>query len=257
MRGTMLQIEHVSCGYGGKPVVQDVSFEVNEGGRLCILGPNGCGKTTLLRGLAGILPIDGNVKVCGENLAGMSARKRARRVALMSQLSATPFAYTVYETVLLGRYAHQKRGAFQSDSDEDKHIVQESLERVGMLSLKDRLITELSGGQLQRVYLARIFAQDPLVILLDEPTNHLDLKYQIELVEVLKDWVQREKRCVVGVLHDINLALSFADKVLLMDQGVVQACESVEEFDLSLLSQTYHMDVSSYMREALQKWQCE
>lgn len=238
-------------------MVQDVSFEVNEGGRLCILGPNGCGKTTLLRGLAGILPIDGKVTVCGENLAGMSARKRARRVALMSQLSATPFAYTVYETVLLGRYAHQKRGAFQSDSDEDKHIVQESLERVGMLSLKDRLITELSGGQLQRVYLARIFAQDPLVILLDEPTNHLDLKYQIELVEVLKDWVQREKRCVVGVLHDINLALSFADKVLLMDQGVVQACESVEEFDLSLLSQTYHMDVSSYMREALQKWQCE
>ena len=253
----MLQIEHVSCGYGGKPVVQDISFEVNEGGRLCILGPNGCGKTTLLRGLAGILPIDGHVKVCGEDLAGMSARQRARRVALMSQLSATPFAYTVYETVLLGRYAHQKRVAFQSESDEDKHIVQESLERVGMLSLRDRLITELSGGQLQRVYLARIFAQDPLVILLDEPTNHLDLKYQIELVESLKDWVQREKRCVVGVLHDINLALSFADKVLLMDQGVVQACERVQEFDLSLLSRTYRMDVGSYMREALQKWQCE
>lgn len=257
MRGTMLQIEHVSCGYGGKPVVQDVSFEVNEGGRLCIFGPNGCGKTTLLRGLAGILPIGGHVKVCGEDLAGMSTRQRARRVALMSQLSSTPFAYTVYETVLLGRYAHQKRGAFQRDSGEDKHIVQESLERVGMFSLKDRLITELSGGQLQRVYLARIFAQDPLVILLDEPTNHLDLKYQIELAEALKDWVQREKRCVVGVLHDINLALSFADKVLLMDQGAVQACESVEEFDLSLLSQTYHMDVGNYMREALQKWKCE
>lgn len=251
----MLQVEHVSCGYGGKPVVQDISFEVNEGGRLCILGPNGCGKTTLLRGLAGILPIDGNVKVCGEDLAGMSARQRARRVALMSQMSATPFAYTVYETVLLGRYAHQKRGAFQSDSDADKRIVQESLERVGMLSLRDRLITELSGGQLQRVYLARIFAQDPLVILLDEPTNHLDLKYQIELVESLKDWVQKKKRCVVGVLHDINLALSFADKVLLMDQGVVHACERVEEFDLSLLSQTYHMDVRKYMNESLRRWQ--
>lgn len=251
----MLQVEHVSCGYGGKPVVQDISFEVNEGGRLCILGPNGCGKTTLLRGLAGILPIDGNVKVCGEDLAGMSARQRARRVALMSQMSAAPFAYTVYETVLLGRYAHQKRGAFQSDSDEDKRIVQESLERVGMLSLRDRLITELSGGQLQRVYLARLFAQDPLVILLDEPTNHLDLKYQIELVESLKDWVQKKKRCVVGVLHDINLALSFADKVLLMDQGVVQACERVEEFDLSLLSQTYRMDVGKYMNESLRRWQ--
>ena len=250
----MLQVEQVSCGYGGKPVVQDISLEVNEGGRLCILGPNGCGKTTLLKGLAGILPIQGCVRVCGEDLVGMTPRQRARRIALMSQLSVTPFAYTVYETVLLGRYAHQKPGAFHSDSEEDIRIVKESLERVGMLSLRDRLVTELSGGQLQRVYLARIFAQDPLVVLLDEPTNHLDLKYQIELVAAMKEWVKKERRCVVGVLHDINLALSFADKVLLMDRGTVQACENTEEFDLSLLDQTYHMDVGTYMKGSLERW---
>ena len=250
----MLQVEHISCGYGGKPVVQDVSFEVNEGGRLCILGPNGCGKTTLLRGLAGILPIEGTVKVCGEDLSGLSTRQRARRVALMSQLSATPFAYTVYETVLLGRYAHQKKGFFNNESEEDGQIVRESLERVGMFELKDRLVTELSGGQLQRGYLARIFAQDPLVLLLDEPTNHLDLKYQVELVEAVKSWVQKENRCVVGVLHDINLALSFADRVLLMEQGAVRACANVEELDLSLLSRIYHMDVGEYMRKSLRRW---
>lgn len=235
--------------------MRDVSFEVNEGGRLCILGPNGCGKTTLLRGLAGILPIEGSVRVCGEDLSGLSVRQRARRVALMSQLTATPFAYTVYETVLLGRYAHQKRGAFHSESEEDGHIVRESLERVGMLEMKDRLVTELSGGQLQRVYLARIFAQNPLVLLLDEPTNHLDLKYQVELVEAVKNWVQKENRCVVGVLHDINLALSFADKVLLMEEGAVRACAKADELDLSLLSRIYHMDVREYMRESLERWQ--
>ena len=253
----MLQIEHVSCGYGGKPVVQDISFEVNEGEKLCILGPNGSGKTTLLKGLAGILPVQGCVRVCGEDLSGMNARQRARRVALMSQLAASPFAYTVYETVLLGRYAHQKPGAFHSESDGDREIVRESLERVGMFALKDRLVTELSGGQLQRVYLARIFAQDPLVVLLDEPTNHLDLKYQMELVAAMREWVQKEKRCVVGVLHDINLALSFGDRVLLMDQGKVLACESSGKFDLSLLDQIYHMNVGQYMREALEHWRRE
>ena len=251
----MLQIEHLSCGYGEKPVVRDVSFHVEKGHRLCILGPNGCGKTTLLRGIMGILPAQGTVTVDGEMLKGMPTRKKAKRVALMSQLSSVYFAYTVYETVMMGRYAHQKRSAFLGESEEDSRIVWESLEKTGMLEYKDQLITELSGGQLQRVFLAQVFAQDPQVILLDEPTNHLDLKYQVELVETLKEWVQKEKRCVVGVLHDINLALSFADTVLLMEQGKVRDLNQTEAFDLSLLDQVYQMDVQGYMRESLKRWQ--
>lgn len=253
----MLRIEHLSCGYYKEPVVRDVSFQVEEGKRLCILGPNGCGKTTLLRGIMGILPVQGTVTVGGETLTGMSARQKARRIALMSQLSSAYFAYTVYETVMLGRYAHRKRNAFLGESEEDRHIVRESLEKTGMLPHQDRLITELSGGQLQRVFLAQVFAQDPHVILLDEPTNHLDLKYQVELMETLKEWVRKGNRCVVGVLHDINLALSFADTVLLMEQGTVKAFERAETFDLSLLSRTYQMDVQSYMRESLKRWQYE
>lgn len=250
----MLQVGHLSCGYGDTPVVKDVSFHVDEGQRLCILGPNGCGKTTLLRGIMGILPTQGDVAVRGEPLRGMSSRQKAKRIALMSQLSSVYFAYTVYETVMLGRYAHQKRGILNSVSKEDEHIVRESLERTGMFEYKDRMITELSGGQLQRVFLSRIFAQDPRVILLDEPTNHLDLKYQVELIESLKEWVKKEKRCVVGVLHDINLALSFADTVLLMEKGTVKAFEKVEAFDLSLLDRTYQTDVRGYMRGSLQRW---
>lgn len=251
----MLQVEHLSCGYAETPVVNDVSFRVEEGQCLCILGPNGCGKTTLLRGLVGILPVDGNVMVDGENVGSMSAREKASRIALMSQLSSTYFSYTVYETVMLGRYVHQKRGAFSGETEEDRQIVQECLKRTGMLEQNDRLITELSGGQMQRVFLARTFAQDPQIILLDEPTNHLDLKYQIELMESLKQWARKGKRCVVGVFHDINLALSFADTVLLMEQGTVKACEKVEDFDLSLISQTYHMDVKGYMKNSLKRWE--
>lgn len=250
----MLEVAHVSCGYGGAPVVKDVSFQVEEGKRLCILGPNGCGKTTLLRGLAGILPIEGSVKVQGENLNRMPVRQKAQKIALMSQLSSTYFSYTVYETVILGRYVHQKKGVFSRETKEDRDIVEESLNRVGMLELRDRQITELSGGQLQRVFLARVFAQEPQVILLDEPTNHLDLKYQLELIENLKAWASRSGHCIVGVLHDINLALSFADTVLLMEEGTVKACDSVEKFDLSLLSQTYQIDVHKFMQDSLKRW---
>lgn len=124
-----------------------------------------------------------------------------------------------------------------------------------MRELKDRQVTELSGGQLQRVFLARAFAQDPQIILLDEPTNHLDLKYQIELMEYLKEWSSKGGRCVAGVLHDINLALSFADTLLLMDEGRVQAFDSVDTFDLSQISRTYRMDVQNYMRESLKRWE--
>ena len=250
----MLEVAHVSCGYGGAPVVKDVSFQVEEGKRLCILGPNGCGKTTLLRGLAGILPIEGSVKVQGENLIGMPVRQKAKRIALMSQLSSTYFSYTVLETVMMGRYVHQKKSVFSGEIKEDRSIVEESLKRVGMLELKDRQITELSGGQLQRVFLARAFAQEPQVILLDEPTNHLDLKYQLELIENLKEWASRSGHCIVGVLHDINLALSFADTLLLMEEGTVKSCDSVEKFDLSLISQTYQIDVHKYMRDSLKRW---
>lgn len=250
----MLKVSHLSCGYTDVPVVKDVSFQVGKGQRLCILGPNGCGKTTLLRGVAGILPAAGSVKVQGVDIKELSARQKSRRIALMSQLSTTYFAYTVYETVMLGRYAHQKRGVFAGETEKDHRIVQENLERVGMLKYKDRLITELSGGQLQRVFLARVFVQEPQVILLDEPTNHLDLKYQLELIEMLKEWVGEGERCVVGVLHDINLALSFADNLLLMENGAIAEYENVNNFDLSLLDSVYRMNVKQFMRDSLQRW---
>lgn len=235
-------------------VVKDVSFNVKDGQRLCILGPNGCGKTTLLRGIMGILPINGSVYIDEQNMKSLSSRQKGQKIAMLSQMSDTYFAYTVYETVMLGRYAHQKRGAFTSADSEDRRIVQESLERVGMLELKDRPITELSGGQLQRVFLARTFAQTPEIILLDEPTNHLDLKYQVELIDALKEWASAGGRCVVGVLHDINLALSFADTVLLMDRGEIKAYDTVENLDLDLVSRVYGIDVGKYMRTTLERW---
>ena len=252
---TLLDVDRLVCGYGREIVVRDVSFSVGEGERLCVLGPNGCGKTTLLRALAGLLPHRGTVTVRGGDTAKLPRRELARRVALMSQLSPVYFSYTVYETVAMGRYAHRGGGLLDREGPEDRRLVRESLERTGMWPLRDRLVTELSGGQLQRVFLARTFAQDPAVILMDEPTNHLDLKYQVELTEGLKTWSEQGDRCVVGVFHDVNLALSFAHRVLVMADGAVLADGSVEKLDRGLLDRVYGLDVAGYMRENLRRWE--
>ena len=252
---TMLKVEHLTCGYGGAPVVKDLSFEVPAGGRLCILGPNGCGKTTLLRALAGLLPHEGKVTAEGRDLAAMDRRQLARTVALLSQISSVYFSYTVYETVLMGRYAHQTGGAFSGPGPEDRAIALECMERTGVADLRDRQVTELSGGQLQRVFLARTFAQQPRIILLDEPTNHLDLKYQVELVQELRAWAAGEGRCVVGVLHDVNLALDLADLFLLMEDGQARYFGPAAEFDPAALNRVYQMDVGGYMRRSLQRWE--
>ena len=252
---TMLKVEHLTCGYGGAPVVKGLSFEVPAGGRLCILGPNGCGKTTLLRALAGLLPHEGKVTAEGRDLAAMDRRQLARTVALLSQISSVYFSYTVYETVLMGRYAHQTGGAFSGPGPEDRAIALECMERTGVADLRDRQVTELSGGQLQRVFLARTFAQQPRIILLDEPTNHLDLKYQVELVQELKAWAAGEGRCVVGVLHDVNLALDLADLFLLMEEGRARYFGPAAEFDPAALNRVYQMDVGGYMRRSLTRWE--
>ena len=250
----MLNVEHLTCGYGGPAVVKDVSFRVREGEKLCILGPNGCGKTTLLRALAGLLPCEGKIELAGAGLRKLPARQRAQKLALMSQLSPAAFDYTVYEAVMLGRYAHQRGGLLSVESEADRKAAEDSLNLTGTWDLRDRLVTELSGGQLQRVFLARAFAQEPQVILLDEPTNHLDLRCQAELTDSLRLWAARPGRCVVGVFHDINLALSFADTVLLLDKGRVLTHARLEDFDLSLLDGLYGMDVREHMRSALKRW---
>ena len=156
---------------------------------------------------------------------------------------------------MLGSYAHHRGGLLAAESEADRKAVEDSLGLTGVWDLRDRPVTELSGGQLQRVFLARAFAQEPQAILLDEPTNHLDLRCQAELIDSLRSWAARPGRCVVGVFHDINLALAFADTALLLDRGAVSAYARTEDLDLSLLDGLYGMDVRSYMRQALRRWE--
>ncbi|WP_010681271.1 ABC transporter ATP-binding protein [Acetivibrio cellulolyticus] len=251
----MLKLENVRCGYEETEVLKGVSFDVREGEKICIIGPNGCGKTTLLKAIAGLIKSEGKIFLSGIPLNKMKRSQIASKIAILRQNEAIYFSYTVFETVMLGRYLHMKGGIFGGPTKTDSDFVLDCLEKVGVIDLKDRQIDTLSGGQLQRVFLAKALAQEPSLILLDEPTNHLDLKFQIELVEYLKQWAKKDGHSVIGVLHDINLAMHFADKILLLADGKGALYGDAHMFtDGRLLEEIYHMDIKSYMQESLKMW---
>lgn len=212
----MLEVKGVRCGYDNKEIVKGVSFNIERGNNLCIVGPNGCGKSTLLKSIANLLDYKGNIILDSKEVKKLNRKDLAKNVALMTQASNIYFPYTVYETVSLGRYAHLK-GVFSKINKNDEEIILKSIENVGLLDIKDKLISELSGGQLQRVYLARAFAQNPDVILLDEPTNHLDMKYKVALMEQLRAF----KGTTIVVLHDLNLAAQYCDHIVIMNNGTI------------------------------------
>lgn len=249
----VLSVKNISCGYQDTEILHGISFDVFPNEKLCILGPNGCGKTTLLRAVSHILPFKGEITACGYSLKKIRRTQIAKIMGYMSQHHTVYFPYTVYETVMMGRYAHHS-SIFSKSNAEDKKIVKESLMQTGLWEMKDKPLQELSGGQFQRAMLSRLFAQSPDIILLDEPTNHLDLKYQIELIEYLNQWVKKKNRCIVSVLHDINMALSFADTILLMKHGICIFHASAKDFPLEKINEVYEMNISGYMQKTLSLW---
>lgn len=255
----LLAADKVSCGYGKKQVVRDVGFTVKAGSWLCIAGPNGCGKSTLLKALCGLLPYEGTVTFHGKEISAHSRRELSARVALMAQLQSLSFDYSVRETVRMGRYAAKKRGFFSPlrDFQEDWEAADAQIQALGLEQEADQSILRLSGGQLQRVFLARTLAQEPDLILLDEPTNHLDVKHQAELVDGVRSWLRQEgrDRAAVSVFHDLNLAAQAADEILLMKQGRAAAFGPAGEVLSSpVLSEAYDFPVREYMRGLHERW---
>ncbi len=224
----VLSVEGVSFRYGARWVLRDLNFQVRQGEILGILGPNACGKTTLVRLLDGVLrPERGRIVLKGRDLRGLRRREIARHVAVVPQETPMLYGFAVMEVVLMGRNPHLPPLGFEGR--EDVGIALRSLERTNCSGLLDRDVNELSGGERQRVFIARALAQEPEVLLLDEPTVHLDLRHQMEFLDLLVRLNREDGITIVWVSHELNLAAVACERLLLMKGGEIHALGSPED----------------------------
>ena len=203
-----IQINNASFSYGEKNIFSGISFNVKKGEVFCILGPNGCGKTTLLDCILGLLELnEGNILIDDENLHNIKSTKIAEKMAYVPQIHQKSFPYAVKDIVLMGRA--YKTGFFSSPTDEDKEIAEEAMKKVGILHLADKPYTQISGGECQLVMVARALAQQPKIIIMDEPTAHLDFKNEIVLLETVAGLVKENNISIVMSTHFPNHAYYF------------------------------------------------
>lgn len=223
-----LQAKNLRLAYGDRAIVDELSVDIPNGKITVIIGPNACGKSTLLKALARLLkPSQGSVILDGKAIHQMGTKQVAKRLGLLPQTPIAPEGIYVTDLVARGRTPHHT--LFQHWSDEDEQAVLDALEATGTLELADRRIDELSGGQRQRVWIAVALAQQTGILLLDEPTTYLDLKHQIEVLNLVKRLNKRDGRTIVIVLHDLNLACRYADHMIAMRDGQILAKGTPEQ----------------------------
>ncbi len=228
MAEVLLKTEGLTCGYGGQPVLWEITFGLKTGDFVGVIGPNGCGKSTLIRALTGILkPSAGRVALQGRNINTLSRREVARQIAVIPQDTALLFEFSVLDMVLMGRTPHLKR--LQRSGEKDLALACEALGQTDMRHLKDRKVTELSGGERQRAIIARALAQEPSLLLLDEPDSHLDIGHQVEILDLLKDLNRTRSLTLLYVSHDLNLAATYCRRLMLMQTGRLVATGTPEE----------------------------
>ncbi len=227
---------------GGTEILHGIDFTAGDRSLVGVIGPNGSGKSTLLKCIYRVLkPSEGAVFVDGQPLSEYRVRDSAKKIAVLAQHNFYNFEFTVQDVVLMGRAPHKR--ALERDSAADFKIVHEAMERVGVAPLRDRLFSTLSGGEQQRVLLARALAQQTPCLILDEPTNHLDIKYQLELL----DLVRSLDRTVIAAIHDLNIAAMYCDTIFVMQSGrIVAAGAPRDVLTRSLIRSVYEVDADVF-----------
>lgn len=240
---TRLETRNITLAYGDHVVVDGVDIDIPEGQITAIVGPNGCGKSTVLRALARLLaPRTGTVLLDGEDLHRLPTREVARRIGLLPQAPIAPAGITVRELVGRGRTPHQR--VLRPWSPEDEAAVFSALHSTGLTEIQDAVVDELSGGQRQRAWIAMALAQDTPLMLLDEPTTYLDIAHQYDVLDLLHRLNSRQQRTVVMVVHDLHQAARYASHVIAMSDGRVAATGSpAEVLTAALVKDVFHLDV--------------
>lgn len=224
----MIKISNLSVSFGSNEVLKNINLEIHKGEFVTILGPNGSGKTTLLRSIANAVKSSGgSILIEGQDICLMKPKEKAQKLSVVPQNTDVAYEFTCYDVVMMGRYPHIAR--LKGESQKDIEVVEESMRLTNVSHLRDRLFTEISGGERQRVVLAQAITQEPKVILLDEPISNLDPQYQIEILDTIKSLSLEKNLTVVAVLHDLNMAAMYSDRIVLLDQGKVYKIGTVEQ----------------------------
>lgn len=250
----MMHVKGLSLTLQGISILRDVSFRLRPGQWLMLVGPNGAGKSSLLHALAQGRPYEGQVLFEGRDVARMRGRERARCMGMLTQLNEVGYAFTARELIRLGRYAYG--GFLRGADDQEEQMILEAARMTGVEDILSQNVLTMSGGELQRVFLAQVLAQNPKLLLLDEPANHLDLQYQQQIFGLIDQWIRQPGRAVISVVHDLSLARRYGTEALLMHEGRVHACGTMAEaLSPDRLSAVYQMDVHAWMRELLKGWE--
>lgn len=216
----IFKIDDIECSYGAAKVLNGLTFSIAGGSFTGIIGPNGSGKSTLLKSLSRVLkPVQGAVLLDKEDLYSLDIRDVAKKMAVVPQETAVNFSFTVKDVVIMGRSPHL--GLFQNEGEKDFAVARLAMELTNTYHLADRPITAISGGERQRVIIAKALAQEPRIILLDEPTSHLDINHQIEILSLLRRLNRENNLTIISVFHDLNLASQYCDSLILMNNGSI------------------------------------
>ncbi len=225
---SLMRVDKLSGSYAKKEVIKDVSFNIERGQFLGIIGPNGSGKSTLLKLMSKALrPTKGMVLFENKNTASVKLKELSQKIAFVPQDTAINFSFTVWEIVLMGRIPHL--GRFDFETKEDFRIAEEALSLTDTSKLKESLINELSAGERQLVIVAKALAQKPILLFLDEPTSHLDIGHQLQILNLLKTLNKRNNLTIIMVMHDLNLAGEYCDKLILLQSGQIYQQGSPEK----------------------------
>ncbi|WP_042477641.1 ABC transporter ATP-binding protein [Bacillus ndiopicus] len=238
----MLTVDSISIQYEKKTVIQDFSFSVQEGEIVSIIGPNGSGKSTILKAISRQLaPSKGDIKLQGVNISKLGRKETARQMCMLSQRNTAPEDMTVYDLVSYGRYPHKRW--FEKLAEKDEKIIEWALEKTNMTQFKEKRIAMLSGGESQRAWIAMALSQQPKILLLDEPTTYLDISHQHEVLELVQELNREMNMTVIMVLHDLNQASYYSNRIVVVQNGKKQSCGTPEQvMTTDMVKNVYRMN---------------
>ena len=249
-----MKIENLSVEINNKTILKNISFDVISNDMFMIIGSNGSGKTTIIKAIMGDIKYTGDINFNNKNIKKIHVSDISKHIGVLMQNHNLEFDNTVYDIVSLGRYTYIK-DMFGNLSEMDRIMIDDAMELTDIKKISNCSINCISGGELQRVFLALVLAQDPDILILDEPTNHLDLKHQIDIFEILKKWSLKDNKAIIAIIHDLNLVYKYATKALLIKEGAIISYGDVKySLTRENIKKTYDVDIFEWMKTLLENW---